>query len=183
MCRSSHRVEIEQAIAQGRRDIDIVKDLPDSAAISVRNVAEHRRRGHQPRDFETVREVVEIAEAGLRDADLLWTTNESTVLVLARKVVQEVYRRAASGEIDFSMKDGIRCAGLILKSEIERARFERGAATEAVQALLVHVRDVMDEDQYAQFKKRVYDDKHMAGLGQLDGLKMPKNKPGSTWAI
>jgi hypothetical protein len=122
VCRSPFRVQVDQGLASGLSPVMVVDRLPSQACLRPRNVREHRRRGHLPADPATVQTLAATA------TDMMTATGnvESIVvsaaaeMVLAQRVLQVVFERLVSGEIEPSIRDGLRAARLV--HEIEQRR-------------------------------------------------------------
>jgi hypothetical protein len=172
VCSSDLRIDIERALAEGQRPTEIVRRLPEGSRITVRNVTEHRRRGHLPPDHEAVREVAEKAALGLRNAQALAVATEATRMVLAKEVVRRVSEKLATGEIQPTIRDGVRCARFLLDAEVKTREFDRMEARIAVRAVLAHVKR-MDEDLYRHLLVAIEDDHDTIGLRQVGPLRLP----------
>lgn len=118
VCCSPHRLMIERLIVDGIPPSEIISRLPDDSTLNVRNVQEHRRRGHLPIDHETVREVI----AAGRQGPITELVVDATVKVaadqhIAQLVVDRVFKAVANDELELKVRDGLRASQFLLDCE------------------------------------------------------------------
>jgi len=107
----------------------IASDLPEDANISVRNISEHRRRGHLPIDHETVREVLDAGLQGpVQDLMIDATAKLAADQHAARIVIERAFQRLSTGEIQPTLRDGLRAAQFLADAEQRAAKLQEGRA-------------------------------------------------------
>ena len=180
VCSSPLREQVERALAEGKRPTEIVRALPEGARLSVRNITEHRRRGHLPPDHDAVREVTEIAGRALRNAHALGVTTKATSRVLAQEVVQRVFEAMMSGEIEPTIKDGIAFARILEAHDQAERRFDRKTFQKAFRAVLRHVTRSVDAATWSAITEAVMSDPDTLPLHMVGPTKWPRGGSAST---
>jgi hypothetical protein len=180
VCSSPVRERVERALAEGKRPTEIVRALPEGARLSVRNVTEHRRRGHLPPDHDAVREVTEIAGRALRNTHALGVTTKATSRVLAQEVIQRVFEAMVSGEIEPTIKDGIAFARILEAHDRAERRFDRKTFQKAFRAVLVHVNRSVDAATWSTITEAVMSDPATLALHMVGPTKWPRGRDSIT---
>ena len=155
-CSSSHRLALEELLVKGYGYSAALGQLPGDHGLTARNVRDHITNKHMPFQAEAVQRVAadeadkrgEIVEAG---AQVL-----AEHVAFARTVLGMVRRRVADGESVPNVRDGLLAAKLLHDFEVDSDdRPNMALITRGFLAYLEEARNVMDEDQWQAFLRRL----------------------------
>jgi len=164
-CQSPYRTQVERALVSGRSYKGVVGDLPPDAGLNVRNLKEHFARQHVPLAAEGLRRQRE------RDAEERGQTIQSGAeavadhLIFARRLLGQVERRLAAGEIEPNVRDGLAAASLLARVE-EQAQ---GSLTEtdwlyAFSRIMEITHEVADRETFREIGDRLMADPQLREL-------------------
>ena len=127
-CRSHHRHTVEALLVEGQPYTAIVQSLPEDCGLTPANIGEHFRRGHVATEHEVVRQLLDRRSRGRGDEVSLQAERVLSALGFAQAVVQKVYERLASGEVEPSFREALACSRLLAtwdSTRLERDRLQR----------------------------------------------------------
>lgn len=150
VCRSPHRLEVEERTVAGDSWKSIADSLPDNSGLSERNLADHFRNGHLPVQDAAV---VRLAEQQAEERGEVVEAGAAVVvshLDFARAVVGRVRQRLVDGEIEPDLRDGLRATELLLRYEpVDEA--DQVAWTQAIMAYHDTAEQIMDPEAFQRF--------------------------------
>lgn len=169
-CQSPYRGAVEQALVTGRSYKSVIADLPPDAGLNERNLKEHFARQHVPlaseglrrhreREAEERGQVVEAGAAAVADH-----------VTFAKRLLGQVERRLAAGEIEPNVRDGLAAASLLSRVQ-EQAQ---GALTEtdwlyAFSRIMGITQEVVDRETFREIGDRLRADPELQELAARAG--------------
>lgn len=164
-CTSPYRTQIENALLKSYGYTAIVRSLPEDAALSTRNIAEHMRRGHLPLD-ESVRRVMIEEDARERGLDI--EGYESTLanhVTFAKLGLQKVLQKMMDGDLEPDLDHGIAFANLLTKVEDKAGDdFDTQALTQGFVVYMEAMMAICTPEQVQQITNRIATNPVMRGL-------------------
>lgn len=155
VCSSPNRLTIEQEVANARSYVAIIKSLPEGHDLNPRNIRDHYANGHMPLEVETMRSIID-ERARIKGVSI--ETGTAALVdeaAFAQVVLQKTYERMAKGEIEPTIRDGLR-AGVLLHNIGLAA--EGGDQADLVQAFVVYMetaQSLMPPQMWDEFGKRL----------------------------
>jgi len=153
-CRSPYREQVESETVAGRPWKAILASLPDDAALTSRNLADHFRHGHLPVAAEATQL---LAERQAEERGAVVETGAARIvdfLEFAQAVMGRVNHRVAAGEVEPGISDGLRAADLL-------ARYDPGptmSEADYAQVLMIYAdtaKAVMTSEAHQEFVARL----------------------------
>jgi len=162
VCASSYRREVEEALIGGAGYRTISRSLPSDANLSPRNIADHLKNGHFPIKAEAVTRLRE-EQAQERGAIVAKGAEVITQRYsFARRILQRVDERLASGEIEPSVQDALKAAEFLARFDAEAAE---DALTRTVDAVFDVAEQLLDDDTYEAFGRELARHPELRALG------------------
>ncbi len=164
-CQSPYRAEVERALASGRSYKGVIGDLPPDAGLNERNLKEHFARQHVPLASEGLRRHRERDAEERGEAIQAGAETVADHLTFAKRLLGQVERRLAAGEIEPGVRDGLAAASLLARVE-EQAQ---GSLTEtdwlyAFSRIMEITQEVVDRETFREIGDRLRADPELRQL-------------------
>ena len=148
VCRSPMGLAIERAIVIGAGYAATARTFPE-AHLTGRNIEDHFANSHLPLRDEAVRRLQE--EDGEQRAHLVEIGAEAVAdqLELARLVVGRVRQRVARGEVEPTIRDGLKATEILTRALAEdSSTSNQASAALTLYSLSQIAREVLNKEQY-----------------------------------
>jgi hypothetical protein len=158
VCSSDRRFDIEHGVMRGDSYAALAREYGASTdhekPISDRNIADHVKAGHFPRDLAVMRALVDQrAEQMGKDLDD-WSDTLVDHVTLANVTIQRTFQRLMSGQIEPELADGAKMAEFLLKYEaIIGAPTDQEVWQRSFEVMYSAMAEIMSPEQMIRFKE------------------------------
>lgn len=161
-CRSHHRQTVEALLVEGQPYTAIVQSLPEDCGLTPANIGEHYRRGHVATEHEVVRQLLDRRSRARGDEVKEQAERVISTLVFAETVVEKVFARMASGDVEPSISEGLACCRLLATwdtTRLERDRLQRllDGANAAMTSMMAIAQAHTSPDQWCALGRELED--------------------------
>lgn len=155
VCSSSHRLDVERALATGLPYQRIGDMFGEPDGINARGVKAHVERGHMPVNAPAVLAVAKARSEEVSEAISPLIRSAAANLSFAHAVVDRVRGRLQSGEVQPSVRDGLAAMRLIAECEARSGPADVSEWQTEVIALLDAVQAIMTTAQFDDLATRL----------------------------
>lgn len=167
VCKSPHRFTVEQQILRGNTYRSISEGLPTDADLSVGNIGKHFQNKHMPLQVEPIRRLVENRARQVGKSIEDSEDNLVDGVVLAEAVVQRVFEAIVEGEIEPSVRDGLRATKMLADLGVyDQGGLDQEAFESAFEAYHEEVGRVLSVEQFDRLSRALASNPILAALAR-----------------